>query len=154
ACAVDACDGIHATCPPTNVCTKDLDCAAGYYCSAGGTCVAQKTQGAICNAVAGADCKQTGCRVCGTGGGCVDGYCCNTTWANGCDYCNVAGALGTCTVAAAGNPGASPSCSPFLCGGSAACPASCTSDAMCATGFYCNSAGQCVAQKAQGTTCN
>jgi hypothetical protein len=152
-CSVTTCNGTSTACPSTNTCNSDLDCQAGYYCWPGGTCIPQKTQGGICNTAAGADCKVNGCRVCGTPGGCVDGYCCNTTCANGCDACNLTGIQGTCANVASGSAGV-PSCSPYLCGGGAACPTSCTSDAACATGSYCDATGHCVGQKTQGSACS
>ncbi len=81
---------------------------------------------------------------------CVDGVCCNSECSGACDSC----ATGTCTnVTGAG----SPSCSPYVCSGSSpSCPSGCTSDSQCATGFYCNAAGACVAVKALGANaqCN
>ncbi|HEY3358551.1 MAG TPA: choice-of-anchor D domain-containing protein [Polyangia bacterium] len=148
--------GGGATCAST--CTTDADCVVTDYCDATGHCAAQKLQGNACNLAA--DCKAAGCRECATVGGCVDGYCCNTTCSGGsCDVCNGAvlglgGATnGTCFTAPAGFAG-SPTCSPYVCGGGAACPATCTSDAQCAAADYCDATGHCVAQKAQGNTCN
>jgi len=88
---------------------------------------------------------------------CVDGFCCDTPCAAGsCDRCDVKGKEGTCSVAPAGNPGASPACTlPFACDGlNKACPTSCASDAACAPSFYCAPNGACVARKAQAATCN
>jgi len=156
-CGAYVCNGSATACPTT--CGSDADCASGYYCGAGGTCVAQKAKGLTCNQTAGADCKSSGCRVCSTGN-CIDGYCCDTACGGSCDACNGAtlgwplATNGTCALAPSGNAG-SPACVTYTCSGtSASCATSCTSDAQCTAGFYCNAAGSCVAQKAQGTTCN
>ncbi|HEY3358552.1 MAG TPA: choice-of-anchor D domain-containing protein [Polyangia bacterium] len=156
-CSPYLCGGA-ATCGTT--CAADTDCATGSYCATNATCQPQKSQGAACNATAGQDCRVGGCRVCGTAGGCVDGYCCNTACAGGaCDVCNgaalgIGGAVnGTCSNATAGYAG-SPSCAPYVCTGGAACPVTCASDAQCAAGDYCDATSHCVPQKPQGTTCN
>lgn len=89
-------------------------------------------------------------------GYCVDGVCCDQACTGACRVCSKAkGATadGTCTVLGAGSAG-SPSCSPFVCNGGAACPTSCAADSDCITGDYCAADGTCKAQKAQGSVCN
>ena len=98
------------------------------------------SNGTACSA--GSDC---------TSGNCMDGYCCNTACAGACDYCNLAGSLGTCSLAPAGDPGA-PSCAPYTCQSSVSCPTSCATDAQCTSANYCVS-GACVARSANGATC-
>ena len=91
---------------------------------------------------------------CTNGGTCADGYCCNTACLGGCDRCDAAGKEGTCSPAAAGSAGASPSCFPFACdGASGGCPTACTSDTTCATGYYCTG-GACVLKLTYGAVCS
>ncbi len=157
-CSPYVCGGA-ANCPVA--CTSDSNCDAGDYCDAAGACVAQKVQASTCNSSAGADCMETGCRVCGTAGNCVDGFCCDTTCPDACDRCDGAalgwsGATnGTCAVAPAGYPG-TPACGAYVCtGASATCNgAQCSSDAGCSPGYYCDAAGACVDEKPQRATCN
>lgn len=70
-------------------CVSDVDCVAGYVCSAA-VCVAtaSKTLGSAC--VSGGECQS---------GFCADGLCCNTACAGGCQACSAArtgSADGTC----------------------------------------------------------
>ncbi len=148
-CGAYACNGTSSLCPTS--CASDAHCGTGYFCAADGTCKPRRGQGAVCDAQAGADCLVTGCRVCTTGN-CEDGYCCNTTCSGACDVCNAT--PGTCTNAAKGAPG-SPSCDPFLCGGSSAsCAASCASDAECAADGWCDAASStCKSDQALAATC-
>jgi MYXO-CTERM domain-containing protein len=68
--------------------------------------------------------------------------CCNSACAGACDVCNAPGTIGTCTPIAAGSSG-TPSCAPFVCGGGAACPTTCTLAAQCIAGKVCTG-GACV----------
>ena len=88
-----------------------------------------------------------------TSGYCVNSTCCSTaTCAGPCQLCNVSGYQGTCSLAPAGTAGL---CGNYVCdGANVPCPSTCTSDAGCSTGYYCNTAGHCAAQKAQGATCD
>ncbi len=89
-------------------------------------------------------------------GFCADAVCCDTACdAGGCDRCNASGNVGTCTIASAGFPGANPSCTVgYVCDGlSATCPSSCSTDAQCASGYYCAADGSCKAQTALGNAC-
>ncbi len=151
-CGAYLCQAGNAACPTT--CSTDAQCAAGDYCDNTSHCVPQKAQGGTCNTTS--DCKVAGCHECSTGN-CVDGFCCDTACSGSCDACSVAAGAatnGTCSNVAAGTPG-NPSCSGYLCGGtSAMCPTSCTADAQCASGDYCDNTGQCKPQKALGGSCN
>jgi hypothetical protein len=88
---------------------------------------------------------------------CVDGYCCDSPCAGGCDVCAQAigaSANGTCTVIPSGSPGANPSCALFVCDGTAAsCPTACTTDAGCVASAYCAADDTCHVQKGTGGTC-
>ncbi|MEB2322152.1 MAG: kelch repeat-containing protein [Sorangiineae bacterium] len=146
-CPEYTCSGMTAACDRTT-CSSDEHCQSGYYCDAGGRCSSVKPLGGSCDTAAGADCKDTGCRVCG-GLPCVDGYCCENACQGECDACD---ATGACTVVAKGSPGA-PSCAPQLCDGvSASCGASCQGDTDCAAGAYCD-AGTCKGQGQSGASC-
>lgn len=159
-CSPYLCDGISSFCP--NACVTDADCPVGNYCSASGTCLEQKAQGALCDDRAGADCRGATCRVCSTGAGkCIDGYCCNATCTGACDACNGTavgwpGAVnGTCTDAPSGYTG-SPTCGAYACTGIApTCTGStCTADAQCGPTFYCTATHECSPRKIQGALCN
>ncbi|MBI5535808.1 MAG: hypothetical protein HY898_24025 [Deltaproteobacteria bacterium] len=143
-CCGSACDQDCQTCAQTpGTCTsvvsaEDPDTCNGLkVCNSAGAC--KLKIGQTCSN--GSDCST---------GFCVDGHCCNTTCAGGCDSC----ASGTCTPVAAGDPGANPSCSPYLCTGIASCPTQCTSDAQCISTYYCAWDGSCKLRKSQGTACN
>jgi hypothetical protein len=86
---------------------------------------------------------------------CVDGFCCDSACDGGsCERCDLPGKEGTCSVAPAGNPGAGPTCAPYLCDGvKASCPTQCPSDAMCSPDSYCAPGGTCQTRKAQGAAC-
>jgi hypothetical protein len=66
-------------------CSTHTDCVTGYYCNAGGACVAKVDLGAGCTD--GAQCLS---------GKCVDNVCCGTDCNGTCEACNVGGHLGTC----------------------------------------------------------
>jgi hypothetical protein len=122
------------------------NCTGDYTCNSAGQCLL----------VAGQPCP-TGNGAC-AGGSCVNGVCCSSACTSACDVCAKAlgaPADGTCGPAAAGYSG-NPLCSGgYLCNGtSPTCPASCSADADCATGYYCDANGQCAAQKPQGGTCS
>lgn len=144
-CAPYVCDGTAATCPAT--CATDAQCAAADYCDATHHCVLKKTGGSSCGA--GNECQSTSC---------ADGFCCDKGCGGSCDVCAAAlGATqnGVCTVLPAASAGA-PSCAPFVCSGGAlaSCPTSCTTDANCITGDYCNAAHQCVPKIVGGGSCS
>jgi hypothetical protein len=151
-CAANAC---------STTCTGDNDCVAGRYCDATSHCVTQKASGMSCNDAAGSDCLGANCRVCGTGANhCVDLVCCNKTAAmcnancQRCDSANVSGA-GTCGFATLGTPGRAACGMNLLCSGAANnCPATCTVDAECVAGTYCDNAGHCTTEIASTLTCD
>jgi hypothetical protein len=142
-CSPYVCSGTALSCPAG--CGTDSDCATGYYCGSG-TCKTKQSNGATC----------TSASQC-TSGSCSDGFCCSAACAGGCDVCAKslgASSDGVCTVLPAGNAG-SPSCSPNTCDGTSGnCPGGCTSDSGCGSSYYCNGAGQCVAQLAKGSVCD
>lgn len=90
-----------------------------------------KPQGAACSTSS----------ECGSAGGCVDGYCCDTTCAGACNACNLASKEGTCSPVGAGTmPTAGhPSCGP-------------DTKASCKRDGFCDGAGACR-NWALGTVC-
>jgi hypothetical protein len=145
-----------ATCQACNTATSPGTCAAvsggmtsncngNKTCSAGGQCLL--VVGQACPNGNG-DCANNTC---------VDGFCCSTACNSACEVCAASlGATGngTCSPATAGYSG-NPPCGGYVCNGtSPTCPATCSSDANCATGYYCAANGTCQAQKAQGSTCS
>lgn len=74
---------------PTS-CSTSGDCDPNAFCNGSGTC--QSTGGV------GAPCDNTAQCDAGMGLGCVDGVCCTSACNGGCEACNVAGSLGTCTA--------------------------------------------------------
>lgn len=158
-CAPYVCGG-NAGCPAS--CSTDANCAIGFYCSANGACIVQKSQGATCNDAPGADCQTAGCRVCVTGAGkCSEGFCCDTACGGACDACDGAvkgwsGAVnGTCSLAPVGNPG-TPMCGAYACTGTSATCAgtTCASDTQCGVSSYCDKNGTCQTRKSQGAVCS
>jgi hypothetical protein len=144
-CVAVLCNGNLPGCP-TNACNGDAQCAAGYFCAGDGTCKPVHSQGNACNIAAApvGDCLQAQCRECDALS-CVDGFCCGSACALGCEACDQT--PGTCTVAPAGRSGR---CVGFVCDGvSSTCPSTCTSDAQCASGYHCV-AGTCTMSSGQG----
>ncbi len=138
ACSPYSCDGISNACP--TACSSDATCAVGFACVAG-QCQPKLAIGVSC--VANGDCQS---------GYCVDGICCGSACLGACDRCDGT-TPGTCTPRAAGAPGV-PSCArSFVCNGTSNnCPTSCTNDAQCFPGTFCN-AGSCLPAKAIGNSC-
>lgn len=117
-------------CPAGDCCQMASDCPTfgtiAPICDNPPTCQGSRGE-AVCTA--SFTCASTGMAD-------DDSACTASTLANGCDwyadiYCN-------------GNTTQSPP----------ACPTSCSSDADCDAGGYCNSANQCVADQPDGGTCN
>jgi hypothetical protein len=103
----------------------------------------------------GAPCSQnTDC----TSAFCTDGVCCDEACSGDCQACSVSRGLavnGTCAFAPEGTSGRNPCANGFACNGkSPACAVTCTDDASCAAGYYCDAAGACAPQKAASATCN
>jgi hypothetical protein len=122
----------EACCPPNKT------CASGNYCTASGQCASLQGNGTTCSS--GNQCQSANC---------VSNVCCNSA-CGACGTCST----GTCSSLPGGS-GGSPSCKPYVCTGSSiACPTSCTSDANCISGDYCNASGQCVPQQANGAACS
>jgi len=147
-CCSTLCDGACLTCGATGSLGKcvsvtsgdDADsCTGDTTCDPTGAC--RKKSGLGCT-------TKDEC----ASGFCADSYCCESACSGGCDVCNAT--KGKCTAVAAGDPGASPSCAPYSCGGGAACPTTCTSDAGCATGFYCAVGGTCTKVKDNKAACD
>jgi hypothetical protein len=139
-CGVGACDGTSHVCSTS--CTTDADCSATGWCKAG-TCTATQAPGGACA-------RDRQCQS----GSCRDGVCCDKACNGACEACTKAkGATadGTCTtLPASAKPAA---CGGYACSGtSAACAASCTTDAQCASGYWCDGAF-CQATRAQGDSC-
>jgi hypothetical protein len=139
-CGTYLCDGAVATCPST--CADDADCVSGNYCN-GTSCVPLELDGTLCSRA----------EMCQSNY-CVDGYCCDAACGGSCGACDLSGDEGTCTALASGSAG-DPSCGAYVCNGtSTSCPSSCSSDANCASGNYCDASSECVPLEAQGTACS
>lgn len=138
ACGDFACDGVNGSCPTR--CTTPRQCATGRYCDANGSCVALKANGLSCQS--SPEC---------TSGFCADGVCCNSACTGSCDRCNLANLGGTCSPAAASDPG-SPACGgSVVCNGTLAdCPIPCGSG--CPANTYCGGM-YCAAKKPLGAPC-
>ncbi len=155
-----------ASCQDSVCCADGCTTPCRSCANASGTCTTLVTSGPDNNCTgtntcdgAGA-CKLANGQACSSAGqcasnNCVDGYCCNTACAGGCDVC--ASALGaslngSCTTIAKGLPG---TCTGgYLCsGGSPACPTSCASDTDCASSYYCDGGSTCQPKKTNGETC-
>jgi hypothetical protein len=142
-CCGSLCDSACAMCAPaTGICgpvlnAEDPDtCGGAAICDASGSC--RKKNGQAC--LSSLDCAS---------GHCADGICCDTACAGGCDVCDAI--PGTCSIVPAGQPSESPSCAPFLCGGSAACPVACATSADCIPKTTCAPDGLC--KPANGEPC-
>jgi hypothetical protein len=134
-CCSAACTGSCRTCDATGACVAVKSADDPTTCNGASTCDATGT------------CKLKNGQPSGAASACVSGFvsegvCCNTACAGPCDVCNAAGTIGTCTPLAAGAAG-TPSCAPFVCGGAAACPTTCTLATQCSAGKVCT-AGACV----------
>ena len=137
-------------------CVGDAACDAGGYCDATGHCAPDSDLGGFCST--GSQCQS---------GLCADGVCCNTLCSPGtCTACDIAGSVGTCSPAPAGQdpdaecPGVT--CTGFYHSWSgdscrrkadvSAAAASCSGDSACRT-----QPAECTAQTSVGpvvTTCN
>lgn len=177
----DTCSGTN-TCSSAGTCGKKngQSCGLGSECASGhcvdGTCCGDacttpcrscaNASGACTSVIANqddnacngvntcdslGDCKKKTGQGCGAAtecasGHCSDGFCCSSACSEGCDVCS---ASGTCTVLGAGQTG---QCGAYKCGGSAACPTTCTTDTQCVAGNYCGG-NACLPQKNKGQTC-
>jgi MYXO-CTERM domain-containing protein len=147
-CCTTACDAPCQTCadpgsPGSCVSVKNADdldtCTGNSTCDASGVC--KSKSGQPCAGTA--DCAS---------GFCVTATCCSTA-CGACGACDVT--KGTCTPLATASASANDACAPYLCDGSSPlCPKSCSSDATCATGFYCAVGGTCVTTKVARAACN
>jgi hypothetical protein len=84
---------------------------------------------------------------CGSAGGCVDGFCCDTTCADSCHACNLMGSAGTCSPIPSGSAPAT---------GHAACPADAKS--TCQHDGTCDGKGACrlwpLSTPCKGSACD
>jgi len=160
ACVPKKADGL--SCGGSNQCGSG-SCADGVCCNqaCGGQCQACDLPGQLgqCVAVSGAPHgARTACSGSGTCGGSCDG-----TNAAACAYPTVqcrgasctagtATAAGSCDGAGSCPAVVTTTCNPYVCGATA-CKTSCTADADCISGDYCNVAGACVSKKADGYAC-
>ena len=147
-CCSDACTTPCRSCTMgTGICdtviknAEDLGtCSAVNACDGSGNC--KKNKGQSCSA--GSECLS---------GNCSDSYCCDSSCGEGCDVCaHSLGASqnGTCTALSAGSLG---QCGLYKCGGGAQCPSTCSGDAQCIAGHFCDSSNKCQAKKNLGVTC-
>jgi hypothetical protein len=135
------------------------DCSVNNYCN-GSSCASKRSLGASCNDT---------CQC--ASGYCVDGVCCNTTCAGGCQACNLAGSVGTCSSRPRGQD-PEEACGAYTCNGygaclteadpatsSNACSSICSTD--CKSAYYCSTqllesgawVNRCVSDFAQGHSC-
>lgn len=110
-CSPYACSG--TTCDTS--CTKNSQCAAGYYCSAEGACIVDIVTGGACSTAG--ECQSRSC---------VDGVCCDFACTGTCEGCTTAltgQANGQCANVLAGLPPVPASQCPAAetCNGSGAC---------------------------------
>jgi hypothetical protein len=144
-CNLFLCDGNSADCPSS--CSSNATCASAGYCN-GASCVPKCNgdnacaAGTFCNVAGECSGKLGPGQGCGrdgqcASGFCVDGICCLTACTDACARCVGAGVCGPASSTTTGRP----SCSPFLCDGTAStCPATCTANSGCAAGFACRTA--------------
>jgi hypothetical protein len=106
-CAPGICMG--PSCAST--CAQSADCQTGFFCDVN-HCAVKRAQGAACSAAL--QCMS---------GHCVDGFCCNNQCGETCRACNVAGAVGICTLVPKGmDPRAQcPAEAPSSCGRAGGC---------------------------------
>ena len=107
----------------------------------------------------GAGTKCGGDSACGTAGGCVDGYCCDTSCVGLCQACNVAGKEGTCSPVPQGTDPdnectGTPPCGGDLCNGQGKCTVFAGTKKLCDSKcngsnqdlvdeYFCDAAGSC-----------
>ncbi|HEX6838759.1 MAG TPA: hypothetical protein VF334_19410 [Polyangia bacterium] len=138
-------------------CASDNDCISSDYCSSsgGGTCTSRHINGASCTAE---DCQMSPCNYCASGNCVATGECCQQTMCTGhacADSGNATASQQTISDCMSGmcTPTVT-SCGTYLCDpGTNLCRSTCTADADCLTGNYCDSTGHCVMEKAAGSMC-
>ncbi len=122
-CGGHVCEFASSACP--TACSNNGDCASTHYCNASSSCVSKKPQGQACNPTT--ECRVAGCELCSSAGGCVDGYCCNTTCNGTCEACSAAlkgsGGNGVCGDIANGTDPSNecPDNGPGACGTDGSC---------------------------------
>ncbi|MFO0675822.1 MAG: hypothetical protein U0169_04770 [Polyangiaceae bacterium] len=134
------CSATPGTCRPVRGEDDTPDCTGTRTCSATAEC---KVRG-------GAACRlDTECVT----GHCVDGVCCDSACDAPCSTCS--STPGTCTERAAGDPGRSAACAPYVCSGSPrSCASTCASDGECGPNSFCNRQGECKPRVPSGLSCN
>jgi hypothetical protein len=117
-CGAYACDGSGSCSRSCSGSCSSAGCDSTAYCS-GGTCLAQRADGASCTA----DCQCSS-------GFCVDGVCCNSRCTGPCRSCIAAGPAGTCSNYPLGHPGDidDGGCGNYTCDGTGSCFTSCSGD--------------------------
>src|SRR6266403_902824 len=161
ACVPKKADGL--ACGGSNQCGSG-NCVDGICCNqaCNGQCQACNVAGSVGQCVAVSGAPQGGRPTCGTDGTACGGSCNGSNGAS-CTYptaqCRGASCTAGVATAAASCDGAgscpavlTTTCSPYVCGATA-CKTSCTADADCAAGDYCDAGGACVAKKADGLAC-
>ena len=157
--------GVPAACPGNfncadgsacrTACTSDAHCSSGHFCNSVGACEAKKALGAQCPTTL---CFQGGnCDRCNTPGGCVDGFCCESSCTTPCRNCG--NTSGECRVVS--GSASTGTDDPPQCAGTQTCSAngtclkengqSETNPANCASGFA--SDGHCCNAECAGP-CN
>lgn len=89
----------------TSMCSGDGDCDPSAHCD-GGTCVPDAGQGGFCDEPSDCD----------AGLFCVDNVCCNSSCNSGCEACDLAGSVGTCSLVPDGQDPDN-ECGAVACGG-------------------------------------
>lgn len=135
-CTPYVCDGIGGGCPAS--CEGDSGCAPGFRCDSD-ICVTGHPDGTACTA--GSTCASQSC---------ADGVCCDRACGGACEECDD----GTCSPLAARVVSEGAACGRYLCNGVAgSCPTSCSIDAACSTGHWCDG-GRCAVKRTLGATCS
>jgi len=86
-------------------------------------------------------------------GPCIDGVCCDKPCNGACERCNDPSSSGTCVATASAPLPGHVTCGAYGVCTSGVCASSCTTDAQCSAGNYCNATNKCVPKLTKGTTC-
>lgn len=159
----ETCSGAATSCPSDGFRSAGFacrpaagDCDLAEVCtgaSAGCPSDSLASAGTVCRAAAG-DCDVT--EACtGSDVECpADGF---ASAGTACRDASCTGGVATTAASCSGDasscpPGVTTTCAPFACAAET-CLASCSSDAQCAAGHYCDDAGTCRARDPLGTVC-
>jgi hypothetical protein len=170
--------GCATRCSQGKKCSVTNDCVAGLTCVDGVCCntpcntslcqacsLAKKGSGqdGVCgNIVVGTDpdneCAVQSASTCGTTGACNGSGACSLHPSG--TTCNGAVCVGntlhftdTCNGSGMCIDNGSQACGNYVCKVGAACPTTCTGDADCTSGNYCNVSNQCVTKLPDGSAC-